>query len=122
MPIAYKALLSLAFAAVPFMASAKEISATCRFQKTEILISFHADLDAKKISLSGLKDCDLTGNTDKVMNGICAVPRFRDVDFVIEYDKSTDVGRWWIEVAGKPVSDEDGRVVDFPYFCGADAQ
>ena len=122
MRMTQKALFSLALMAVPFAAPAEEISATCRFQETEILISFHADLEAKKISLSGLKDCELTGNTDKVMTGVCADPRFRDVDFVIEYDKATDIGRWWIEVAGRPVADEDGKVVDFPYFCGGDPQ
>lgn len=106
----------------PALADDSKISAQCRYQDTEIIVGFEADLEAKKISLSGLKGCDLTGNTDAAMTGACADPRLRDVNFVIEYDKATDIGRWWIEVAGKPVTDPDGKYVDFPYFCGDDAQ
>lgn len=107
---------------VPSLADDAVLSADCRYQDTEIIVGFEADLAAKKISLSGLKGCDLTGNTDAAMTGACADPRFRDVNFVIEYDKATDIGRWWIEVDGKPVADADGKVVDFAYFCGGEAQ
>ena len=107
---------------VPGLANERKIAADCRYQDTEIIVGFEADLDAKKISLSGLKGCDLTGNTDAAMTGACVDPRFRDVRFVIEYDKATDIGRWWIEVSGEPVADADGQFVDFPYYCGGEAE
>lgn len=109
--------VSILFSSLDANAS-KDINAECIYVGTDIKISLNIDSDKNKISLSGLKGCDIIFANKTKVQGQCSPSNYKSLDFVPEYINETGIGRWSMRVSENPITDADGKVIYFEYFCG----
>ena len=95
----------------------ESIESQCNYSGTDINISLKIDLNNKKISLSGLKNCEITSIDEFKVLGRCSPPTYSSLDFIPEYVNKTGVGRWSMKVSDKYVVDAKGNIVYFEYLC-----
>ena len=110
-------LVSILFSSLGANAS-KDINAECIYVGTDIKISLNINSDKNKISLSGLKGCGIIFANKTKVQGQCSPPTYKSLDFVPEYINETGIGRWSMRVSENPITDADGKVIYFEYFCG----
>ena len=108
--------VSILFSSLGANAS-KDINAECIYVGNDIKISLNIDSDKNKISLSGLKGCDIIFANKTKVQGQCSPPNYKSLDFVPEYINETGIGRWSMRVSENPITDADGKVIYFEYFC-----